>query len=117
MPAHKDQTRKTWYFKTYYTDIDGKRKQKLQRGFKKRSDALDAERQFLNEIERVKGGDLNLQEVWDHRVIHTELGEGTKIVQKQYFKNHILPHFENKLVSQITVSDLNAFKLYLTNSG
>lgn len=47
MPAYKDAERGTWYVAFYYTDWTGQKKKKKKRGFKKRSDALEFEREFL----------------------------------------------------------------------
>lgn len=47
MPAYKDEERNTWYAQFYYTDWTGKKKLKKKRGFSRKKDALDFERNFL----------------------------------------------------------------------
>lgn len=39
MPVFKDEIRKTYYVKLYYTDWTGQRRQKLKRGFEKSREA------------------------------------------------------------------------------
>lgn len=47
MPVYKDEIRKTWYASFYYADWNGNRKKKKKEGFKKKSDALEFEREFI----------------------------------------------------------------------
>lgn len=53
MPAYKYTTQKgiKWLAKFYYIDAEGKRQQKLKRGFNRRSDALEYERGFLTQTD------------------------------------------------------------------
>lgn len=51
MSVFKDDERGTWFYITRYTDIQGKKKQKKQRGFKTKREATAAEREFLNTIQ------------------------------------------------------------------
>lgn len=52
MPAYKDETRKTWYCKFYYSGYDGVRKQKLKRGFSRKKDAEQWEADFLQRLSK-----------------------------------------------------------------
>ncbi|MGL6248648.1 MAG: Arm DNA-binding domain-containing protein, partial [Culicoidibacterales bacterium] len=45
MSVFKDEERNTWFFTTRYKDLQGKTKQKKQRGFKTKRDATAAERE------------------------------------------------------------------------
>ena len=47
MPAYYDDQKRSWYAKFYYKDFTGKRKQKMKRGFVRKADALQYEREFL----------------------------------------------------------------------
>ena len=46
--AVKKNSKGTWYTKFYYTDWNGKRKQKKKEGFKTKGEAVEFERDFLN---------------------------------------------------------------------
>lgn len=48
MPAYKDTKRGTWYAAFYYTDWQGNKKHTVKRGFTKKSEALEYERNMLN---------------------------------------------------------------------
>lgn len=41
MAVFKDETRNTYYVKTYYIDYTGEKKQKKKRGFKLKKDAVN----------------------------------------------------------------------------
>ena len=47
MPVYKDDERGTWYASFYYTDWQGRRKLKKKRGFERKKDAQEFEREFL----------------------------------------------------------------------
>lgn len=113
MPVYKDKTRKTWYFSTYYIDHEGKRKKKMKRGFEKKSQAVEAEREFLNELERKKAGDLTLREVVEHRLNNVKLAESTRIRYDSLFNTVVEPFFGNMLISEITLEKISEFKMFL----
>lgn len=46
MPAYYDEKRKSWYCKFYYKVSYGQSKTKMKRGFRRKSDALQYEREF-----------------------------------------------------------------------
>lgn len=50
MPCYKDNVRGTYFVKTYYTNWQGEKKQKLKRGFKLQRDAKEWERNFLEQF-------------------------------------------------------------------
>ncbi len=50
MPTYKDSDRNTWYCKFSYTDWKGERKQKHKRGFQRKKDADEWERDFLQKV-------------------------------------------------------------------
>ena len=52
MPVYKDDERGTWYASFYYTDWQGRRKLKKKRGFERKKDAQEFEREFLAKQER-----------------------------------------------------------------
>ena len=48
MAAYKDKNGK-WYISVYYDTWDGKRSRKVKRGFSTKREALEWEREFLNQ--------------------------------------------------------------------
>ena len=50
MAAYKDKAQNTWYISFYYENWKGERKRKLKRGFATKREALDWEREFLQQI-------------------------------------------------------------------
>jgi len=61
MPVYKDEQRGTWYASFYYTDWTGQKKLKKKRGFIKRKDALDFERDFLQK--RAMSSDITFSNI------------------------------------------------------
>lgn len=59
MPAYYDDQKRSWYAKFYYKDFTGKRKQKMKRGFVRKADALQYEREFLLRLSGILGCDIS----------------------------------------------------------
>ena len=101
MPVFKDESRNTFYVKTYYTDYTGARKQKMKRGFKLQREAKEWERAFL---ERQQGTpDMTFQTLYDLYIEDMSHRLRTNSIngKKNVFKNRILrtsvPGKTNKL--------------------
>ena len=50
MSAYYDKITKNWYCIFYFTDWKGTKKQKKKRGFSRKKDALEYEREFLDKL-------------------------------------------------------------------
>ncbi len=117
MPAHFDESTKTWFCKFYYTDYTGTKKQKKKRSFKLQREAKEWERAFL---ERLQGTpDMTFQSLYDiyiedksHRMRQSTL-DNTKCV----FKTRILPYFKEKAVNSITPADIRTWQNAQIDSG
>ena len=102
MPVFKDEERKTYYVKCYYTDYTGTKRQRKKRGFIRQKDAKEWERNFLE----TQQADLtmsfeNFVKIYNEDMRH-RLREHTYI-QKQYMiDKKLLPFFGKMPVSQIT---------------
>lgn len=102
MPVFKDEERKTYYVKCYYTDYTGTKRQRKKRGFIRQKDAKEWERNFLE----TQQADLtmsfeNFVKIYNEDMKH-RLREHT-YVQKQYMINKkLLPFFGKTPVSHIT---------------
>ena len=119
MPSYKDKSGK-WYVKFYYTDHQGKRKQKLKRGFDLKRQADEFERNFLTDIESTRKLDDDLLLPFDKFVdiflIHKRQinAASSNQTDKYTFKNHIYGAFQ-KPISEITKPELQNWTNSLVN--
>lgn len=106
MAAFKDEKTGQWEVLCYYKDYTGKRKQKHKRGFLKKRDAQEWERNFKLQQDSnldMKFGEfvelyMNYEE---SRTKHSSFATKTHMVEKK-----ILPYFKNKNIREITASDI-----------
>ena len=102
MPAFKDAERGTWYCKFYYTDWTGARRQKKKRGFTRKKDAEDWEREFI--VKASSSCDMffaSLAEIYmaDYR---QRLRLSTAERKDYIFRQKLIPYFGKLPVNQIT---------------
>lgn len=87
-----------WYFITYYTDIYGVRKRKKSKMFITKSEAQEAERDFLIETKTTSTTDYNItfKEVFDEWLLYkkTQVKSTTYYGIKKNTQKHILSYFE-----------------------
>lgn len=116
MPSYYDEMRKSWYCKFYYTDYQGKQKQKKKRGFKLKRDAEQWERDFL---QRVAGQpDMPFKELCalyleDKRQHNKALTYETK---KNRIDKWIVPVFGERPLNDITPADVRKWQGDLKNA-
>ena len=115
MPAYKESDGKHWFCKFYYTDYDGKRRQKLKRNFVTKHEALEYEELFLN-------GNLSIWEdiflhIYKHYMedISEKMKPSTIFNKKNIFENHILPFFARKRMKEITPKLIREWQETLKN--
>lgn len=116
MPVYKDEGRKTYYFKVRYKDIYGRNQQKLRRGFKKRSEAILAEANFLTEVVNQFSNDVTFDEVFQHNIRHTKLKDKTIRRRTNEYNLHIKPRFGHIKVKDVSVQQVMDFKSWLENN-
>lgn len=110
MPAFKDEQRNTWYSKFYYVDYTGVRKQKMKRGFARKKDADQWEKDFLAKVAGspampfVEMCDLFLED----KKAHVKLV--TYETQKQRLEQWIIPYFKDKPLNEITPADVRKWQ-------
>lgn len=106
MPVFKDESRNTFYVKTYYTDYTGAKRQKMKRGFKLQREAKEWERAFLEKQQGTP--DITFQTLYDLYIedMRHRLRENSIIGKKYVFKNRILPYFKDKPINQISAKDI-----------
>ena len=109
MAAYKDKNGK-WYISVYYTNWQGKRDRKVKRGFSTKREALEWEREFLNQT----SGDLDMTfeafvELYK-RDLKERLKLNTWVMKTSVIDQKILPYFKNRKISEIKAADIIAWQ-------
>lgn len=117
MPIYKDKERNTWYVKTYYTDWQGQKKQKLKRGFARQKDAKEWERKFLEQF--AKNPDITFETLYEkyRAYITPRIRESTAATRFGMLDNHVLPYFKDRIISDITPEDIAIWQTEILNKG
>ena len=101
MPAYKDEQRNTWYAAFYYTDWSGKKRHKVKRGFAKKGEASEYEKEFLNSLSHnpdITFGNLVEAYLADMKV---RLKPSTYQAKESVIYAHIEPFFKDMKISDI----------------
>ena len=109
MSAFKDKNG-TWYCSFRFTDWKGERKQKLKRGFSTKREALEFEREFLQQ----KTADLNMEfskfvEIYINDM-KNRIREHTWETKNSIIETKILPYFKDKIIGEIKPADIIAWQ-------
>ena len=117
MPVYKDDERGTWYASFYYTDWQGRRKLKKKRGFERKKDAQEFEREFLAKQER--SCDMTFASLWSLYCedMASRLRENTLQSKKYLVERHILPFYEALKVNEITPAHVRKWQSELLSKG
>ena len=102
MPAYKDKERGTWYASFYYTDWRGDRKLKKKRGFPRKKDAEEYERELLRKEAQscdMTFGSMTKLYMDDMR---PRLRESTMRSKEYLIEGKILPFFGSLPLNTIT---------------
>lgn len=102
MPAYKDEKRKSWYCSFYYTDFQGNQKRKVKRGFAKKEEAKEWERNFL--VQQQQTSDISFATLCEHYLKDCKVRlKPTSCFQKEtYINTNFLPYFGQMALSDIT---------------
>ena len=102
MPAYKDEKTKKWYCKFYYIDWNGKSQQKKKSGFDKKREALEWERDFLQN--HATNPDAKLSSICDKYLELKKLTWKDLTYQSasNVIKNHIKPFLGDMPINEIT---------------
>ncbi len=110
MPVYKDEKQGTYYASFYFTDYTGVRRKKMKRGFAKKRDAQEWERQYLLQ----KNADLTMTFGDFVTIYRTDkkdrLRENTWISKDNMIETKILPYFEKRIISEIEPKDVIAWQ-------
>lgn len=106
MSVFKNDDNGTWYTMVRYTNWKGERKQKCKRGFTTRKEALDWEREFLQQ----QSADMDMTfsafvELYS-RDMKTRLRQSTWLTKENIIQKKLLPYFGNKSMSEIGAKDI-----------
>lgn len=106
MAAFKDKKKGTWYVQFRYTDWEGKRQQKLKRGFETRRDALDWEREFL--MQKKSDPNMTFESFYQmyEEDVKPRLKLNTWLSKESIINDKILPYFAKRRLSEITAKDI-----------
>jgi integrase len=106
MATFKNESNGTWYSMVRYTDWKGERKQKCKRGFSTRKEALEWEREFLQQSR----ADLEMTfesfvELYS-KDIQPRIKENTWLTKESIIQKKILPYFAKRKLSDISAKDI-----------
>ncbi|MFI3254390.1 MAG: site-specific integrase [Eubacteriales bacterium] len=117
MPAYKDEKRGTWSARFYYTDWQGKRKQAKKRGFEKKKDALEYEREFLAKAEQSCDMTFSSLAALYFEDMETRLRATTIDTKKHIFKTKLLPFFGDQPINEITPTKVRKWQGEMMKQG
>lgn len=106
MPVYKNKNGNGWYVMVRYTDWQGNRKQKCQRGFATKREAQDYEAQFVLK----KKADINMTlesfcALYESD-IRPRIKETTWITKENIIRTKILPYLGKRRLCDITAKDV-----------
>ena len=106
MAVIKNNKTGMWEVRTYYKDLTGARKQKTKRGFEKKSEALEWERNFkLKENQSISMDFKDFVEVY-MQDIEPRIKKNTFLTKKHIIETKILPYFEKRKLDEIKPADV-----------
>ena len=106
MAVIKNKKTGMWEVRTYYKDLTGERKQKTKRGFAKKNEALEWERNFkLKENQSIS---MSFQSFVDIYLTDLEprIKRNTFLTKKHIIETKILPYFGKRKLDDIRTSDV-----------
>lgn len=104
-----------WYFRCYYTDEYGKRKQKESKLFSKKAEAQEAEREFLNKINIsnvTNHKDIILDDLfseYEEYVLNKKNKSSSNYSSFLNYNNHISPILGKYKINDITLQTIRMF--------
>ena len=106
MSVFKNENNGTWYSLVRYTNWKGERKQKCKRGFATRKEALDWEREFLQQ--QSADMDMSFSAFVDlySRDMKTRLRLNTWQTKENIIQKKLMPYFGSKSMSEISAKDI-----------
>lgn len=117
MPAFKDKNTGKWFAKFYYRDWQGTNRQKWKRGFATKKEALEFEREFL---EQQSGNpDMTFQNLYD--IYMEDMSgrlKGSSLSHKRnIYETKILPFFGKMAVNEIKAAHVRKWQNEMMKHG
>jgi len=106
-----------WYYSVCYQTANGERKRKKGQLYATKGEAQEAERQFL--LERTHNRvDITFEEMYYQYIRYAEerIKGSTKYCKDKRIKNHLVAHFGNMNIHDITVEAVIAWKIKINAS-
>ena len=116
----KTKDGRSWYFRCYYTDIFGNKKQKESRKYNGKHEAEEAERDFLLKIKNIDENNtsitfMNMYIDW-LSVKKTQVKSSTYYSRKKRADRYIVPYFKDYKLHSIKINSVNMWKEIIFNS-
>lgn len=113
MPAYLDDKTGKWYVSFRYENYDGQRKQKMKRGFARKKDALEYERDFLTRMQGTP--DLTFKQLYKEYMEDAESRLRITTIQskKNMIETKILPFFKDKPVNEIDARSVRKWQNWM----
>lgn len=112
MPAYKDEERGTWYAMFYSTDWKGVKHKYKKRGFARKKDAQEYEREF--KLKQARSCDMLFETFvplyYNYSENIRKNRKGTVRNKHNIIDKHILPYFSKKKVSEITANNIHEWQ-------
>ena len=106
MAVIKNKKTGMWEVRTYYKDLTGERKQKTKRGFAKKSEALEWERNFkLKENQSISMSFKSFVDIY-LTDLKPRIKRNTFLTKKHIIETKILPYFGKRKLDDIRTSDV-----------
>lgn len=106
MAVIKNNKTGMWEVRTYYKDLTGARKQKTKRGFAKKSEALEWERNFkLKEDQSISMSFKSFVDIY-LTDLEPRIKRNTFLTKKHIIETKILPYFGKRKLDDIRTSDV-----------
>ena len=106
MAVIKNNKTGMWEVRTYHKDLTGERKQKTKRGFAKKSEALEWERNFkLKEAQSISMSFKSFVDIY-LTDLEPRIKRNTFLTKKHIIETKILPYFGKRKLDDIRTSDV-----------
>ena len=128
MPVYREKNKKKWtkdgrsyYFRCYYTDMYGNRKQKESKLYKLSSEAKEAEREFLNKVEKKDeiNNNITFEDVFNEwLLIKKRIIKCTTFYRlKKCLNKQVLSFFRKYKLHSIKMDTINKWYIYLESTN
>ena len=110
MPAYKDEKQSSWFVSFYFQNWKGKKEKKMKRGFPTKREALEWERQFLQQ--QTANLDMTFEsfvEIYKKDMKH-RIREHTWQTKINIIETKLMPYFKSKKMNEIAPKDIIAWQ-------